>query len=62
MDERRTLAMLAWAVGSVVGIMFILNGIALSFVPSAAPPAAKQIAARNAPAPHPPALSGMRGG
>jgi hypothetical protein len=61
MDERRTLAMLAWAVGGVVGIMFILNGIALSYVESPAP-AAKQIAARNAPALPAPAVLGMRGG
>jgi hypothetical protein len=63
MDERRTLAILAWAVGSVVGTMFILNGIALSFVESApALAAAKQVAARNAPALHSPPVPGTRGG
>jgi hypothetical protein len=62
MDERRTLAILAWAVGSVVGFMFLLNGIALSFVESPSAPSAKQIAARNAPALHSPAVAGARGG
>jgi len=62
MDERRTLAILAWAVGSVVGFMFILNGIALSFVESPAAPAAKQIAARTAPVPPLPAVPGTSGG
>ena len=46
MDERRTLKILAWTVGSVVGMMFILNGIALSFVQSGLPPAGKQITAQ----------------
>lgn len=49
MDERRTLAILAWAVGSVVGTMFILNAIALSFVESSPTPASKQVATRHAP-------------
>jgi uncharacterized membrane protein len=49
MDERRTLKILAWAVGSVVGMMFILNGIALSFVESGSPLAVKQVAAEHAP-------------
>jgi len=62
MDERRTLAILAWAVGSVVGFMFLLNGIALSFVESPSASAAKQIATRNAPALHSPAVAGARGG
>ena len=63
MDERRTLAILAWAVGSIVGTMFVLNGIALSFVES--PPAlaaTKQVAARNAPALHSPSVPGTQGG
>lgn len=62
MDERRTLAIMAWAVGSVVGIMFILNGIALSIVESPSAAAAKQIAVRNAPALPSSGLSSMRGG
>jgi hypothetical protein len=62
MDERRTLAILAWAVGSVVGTMFILNGIALSFVESTPAPTSKQIAARNAPALHAPVIPVARGG
>jgi len=62
MDERRTLAIMAWAVGSVVGMMFLLNGIALSFVESPAASAAKQITARNAPALHSPAVPGAQGG
>jgi uncharacterized membrane protein len=49
MDERKTLKILAWAVGSVVGMMFILNGIALSFVANGSPLAAKQVAAEHAP-------------
>ena len=66
MDERRTLAILAWTVGSVVGLMFILNGIALSSVESArALAAAQQVAAGKAP-PDPalraPAVIRIRGG
>lgn len=49
MDERKTLKILAWAVGGVVGMMFILNGIALSFVESGSPLAVKQVAAQHAP-------------
>ncbi len=49
MDERRTLKILAWTVGSVVGMMFILNGIALSFVANGSPLAVKQVAAEHAP-------------
>jgi hypothetical protein len=65
MDERRTLKVLAWTVGSVVGLMFILNGIALSFVGSGAQSAGKQVAAQRAsqnPAPEFPKLTAMRGG
>ncbi len=64
MDERRTLAILAWTIGSVVGVMFILNGIALSFVEGAPAPTAKRVALGNAPAAalHAPAVAGTRGG
>lgn len=62
MDERRTLAILAWAVGSVVGTMFLLNGIALSFVESTPAPASKHVATGNVPTPHPPAIPVARGG
>jgi hypothetical protein len=61
MDERQTLAILAWAVGSVVGIMFILNGLALSFVASAPAPVTQKVIARNASAPHAP-VAMLRGG
>ena len=30
MDEARTLSLLAWTVGSIVGAVFVLNAIALS--------------------------------
>lgn len=30
MDERRTLTLLGWSVGGVVGIMFLLNALALA--------------------------------
>jgi hypothetical protein len=62
MDERRTLAILAWAVGSVVGTMFILNAIALSFVETTSMPTSKHIAARSTSAPHSPAVPVARGG
>ncbi len=65
MDERRTLTILAWTIGSVVGVMFILNGIALSFVESAPAPTVKRVALGNAPAAalHAPAVAaGTRGG
>lgn len=61
MDERRTLAILAWAVGSVVGFMFILNGIALSLTESTPALAAKQVATGNAPALHTPAANPQGG-
>jgi hypothetical protein len=65
MDERRTLKILAWTVGSVVGMMFILNGIALSFVQSGSPLAVKQVAAAHAPRSSAPQFhvdAGARGG
>ncbi|HZR60028.1 MAG TPA: hypothetical protein VFA80_03595 [Xanthobacteraceae bacterium] len=62
MDERRTLSILAWSVGCVVGTMFILNAVALSFVASSPTPASKQVAARSAPAPHAPVIPVARGG
>jgi len=39
MDERRSLAVLGWTVGGIVGLMFTLNAIALSLTHVAAPPA-----------------------
>ena len=62
MDERRTLSILAWALGTVVGTMFILNGIALSFVESTPTPASKHVATSNTPTPHPPVIPIARGG
>lgn len=65
MDERRTLTILAWTVGSVVGLMFILNGIALSFVGSGSQTAGRQVAAQHAPhnpAPQITKAVAMRGG
>jgi hypothetical protein len=65
MDERRTLKILAWTVGSVVGMMFILNGIALSFVANGSPLAGRQVAAQHAPpnsAPQVPVGITARGG
>ena len=32
MDERRTLFFLGWGVGGVVGLMFLLNAIALASI------------------------------
>lgn len=32
MDEARTLSILAWTVGGIVGAVFVLNGIALSLL------------------------------
>jgi hypothetical protein len=37
MDEARTLNLLAWIVGSILGIAFVLNAIALSMVWYATP-------------------------
>lgn len=37
MDERRTLALLGWTLGGIVGLMFTLNAIALSLVQGAPP-------------------------
>jgi hypothetical protein len=34
MDERRTLLILAWTLGGVVGTVFIMNAIALSSIQS----------------------------
>jgi hypothetical protein len=33
MDERRTLQILAWGIGGLVGVLFILNAVALSAAP-----------------------------
>jgi hypothetical protein len=30
MDERRTLSILGWVMGSLIGAMFLLNAVALS--------------------------------
>jgi hypothetical protein len=32
MDERRTLSILGWTIGGVVGTVFILNAIALALI------------------------------
>jgi hypothetical protein len=32
MDERRTLSLLGWTIGSVVAGVFVLNAIALSLI------------------------------
>jgi hypothetical protein len=32
MDERRTLSLLGWTIGSVVAAVFVLNAIALSLI------------------------------
>jgi hypothetical protein len=57
MDERRTLAILAWTVGSVVAVMFVLNAIALSFVGGEPPLTGRQVAAQHAsPSPPPPSV------
>ena len=37
MDERRSLALLGWTVGGIVGLMFVLNAIALSLVQGGPP-------------------------
>lgn len=42
MDERRTLALLGWTVGGIVGLMFLLNAIALASLQNA--PAGKALA------------------
>ena len=65
MDEQRTLAILAWTVGSLVGVMFILNGIALSLVERAPELLAKQIVAQDPSIELPPqfpAISRAQGG
>jgi hypothetical protein len=59
MDERRTLAILAWTVGSVVAVMFVLNAIALSFVGSEPALAGRQVATQHA-SPNPPPPSVLR--
>jgi hypothetical protein len=32
MDERQTLSILGWTVGAIVGLAFILNGVALAML------------------------------
>jgi hypothetical protein len=32
MDERRTLSLLGWTIGGVIGAVFVLNAIALSLI------------------------------
>ena len=65
MDERKTLAFLAWTIGSVVGVMFILNAIALSFVGSEPALAGRQVATEHVPLVPPPPFvvrTSIRGG
>jgi hypothetical protein len=50
MDERRTLALLGWSVGGVVGIMFLLNALSLaSLAPSPATHGGRLIAEAGRP-------------
>jgi hypothetical protein len=32
MDERQTLSILGWTIGGIIGVMFILNAIALASI------------------------------
>jgi hypothetical protein len=32
MDERRTLSILGWTIGGIIGVVFILNAIALASI------------------------------
>lgn len=59
MDERRSVALLGWTVGGIVGVMFMLNAVALALVHGDSPagslvasPAGNPLAAtvRSAPA------------
>jgi hypothetical protein len=43
MDEQRTLALLGWSIGGIVGTMFLLNGLALASLSTAATPPASQL-------------------
>jgi hypothetical protein len=47
MDERRSLAILGWTVGGVVGLMFALNAIALASIQHAPPARAYQPASAS---------------
>lgn len=38
MDEQRSLALLGWTVGGIVGLMFVLNAVALALVQGSSPP------------------------
>lgn len=37
MDERRSLALLGWTIGGIVGLMFTLNAVALALGPGGSP-------------------------
>ena len=43
MDERRTLAFLGWTVGGIVGVMFVLNAVALALVQDGSPAASLMV-------------------
>jgi hypothetical protein len=36
MDEKKTLSILGWVIGSLIGAMFLLNAVALSQAPDMA--------------------------
>lgn len=38
MDERRSVTLLGWTVGGIVGVMFVLNAVALALVQNSSPP------------------------
>jgi hypothetical protein len=52
MDERRTLVILGWSVGGVVGLMFLLSAIALASVQSPSGQTSGQLLSSNAPPVH----------
>ncbi len=49
MNERRTLALLGWSVGGVVGIMFLLNALSLACLAPAPPTIGRLIAQAGKP-------------
>lgn len=49
MDERRTLKVLGWSVGGIVGLMFLLNAIALASIQGSSGQTYGQLVSSNAP-------------
>lgn len=49
MDEQRTLALLGWGIGGIVGTMFLLNAVALASLSTGSTPPDSRLISRAGP-------------